>query len=295
MAGVGGSAVREATSVGASSDAGPSQGGKAPLGGSAVREATSVGVIWPAEAIWEAVAPTLANFTVEVLPQLDSTNSELMRRAHAGQTEPILLVVENQTAGRGRLGRDWLSQGSNTPALTFSLGMPLHMADWSGLSLAVGVSVASSLHPELQLKWPNDVWFKGRKLAGILIETVNIGSTRFAVIGVGLNIGPQDTDGLSTAPAWLQELLPDVDAPQALLCIAAPLVQAVQRFEAQGLAPFLKTFAARDALAGRAVSLSDGTHGQAQGVDGRGALLVHTDAGLKKISSAEVSVRPMAN
>ncbi len=248
---------------------------------------------WPAEAIWEAVSPALPSFSVEILPQIDSTNSELMRRARAGQTEPILLVAESQTAGRGRLGRDWLSQGASTPALTFSLGMPLHMADWSGLSLAVGVSVARSLHPALQLKWPNDVWFEGRKLAGILIETVNIGSTRYAVIGVGLNIGPREAVGLSTPPAWLQELLPGIDAPQALQRIAAPLVQAVQVFETQGLAPFLKTFATRDALAGRAVTLSDGTHGQAQGVDSSGALLVHTDAGLKKISSAEVSVRPV--
>ena len=97
---------------------------------------------------------------------------------------------------------------------------------------------------------------------------------------------------VSTAPAWLRELLPDVEAPQVLLRLAAPLVQTVQRFETQGLAPSLKAYAARDALAGRTVILSDGTQGQAQGVDGSGALLVHTDAGLKKISSAEVSVRP---
>jgi BirA family transcriptional regulator, biotin operon repressor / biotin---[acetyl-CoA-carboxylase] ligase len=113
------------------------------------------------------------------------------------------------------------------------------------------------------------------------------------VIGVGLNIGPREATGLSTPPAWLQELLPDMDAPQALLRIAAPLVQAVQRFETQGMTPLLQAFAARDALAGRTVTLSDGTHGQAQGVDGSGALLVHTDVGLKKISSAEVSVRPV--
>jgi BirA family transcriptional regulator, biotin operon repressor / biotin---[acetyl-CoA-carboxylase] ligase len=271
--------------------------------------------MWPGEAIWEAVSPALPTFSVEILPQIDSTNSELMRRARAGQTEPILLVAESQTAGRGRLGRAWLSGGSapdhpqqgtapsggsaahqvasvGATSLTFSLGLPLHMTDWSGLSLAVGVSVARSLHPALQLKWPNDVWFEGRKLGGILIETVNIGSTRYAVIGVGLNIAPREAAGLSTPPAWLQELLPGIDAPQALLRIAAPLVQAVQIFEAQGLAPFLNPFAARDTLTGRAVTLSDGTHGQAQGVDASGALLVHTDAGLKKVSSDEVSVRP---
>ena len=64
---------------------------------------------WPAEAVWEAVAPLLPGFTVEVLPSIDSTNTELMRRARAGQTEPTLLVAEQQTAGRGRLGRVWQS------------------------------------------------------------------------------------------------------------------------------------------------------------------------------------------
>jgi BirA family transcriptional regulator, biotin operon repressor / biotin---[acetyl-CoA-carboxylase] ligase len=244
---------------------------------------------WPAEAIWEAVAPGLPGFTVEVLPQVDSTNTELMRRARAGQCEPVLLVAESQTAGRGRLGRDWQSDGGS---LAFSLGLPLQMADWSGLSLAVGVSVVTSLHPSLQLKWPNDVWLQDRKLAGILIETANINSTRYAVIGVGVNIAPREATGLATPPAWLQELLPGVDAPQTLLRLAAPLVQAIKRFEVQGFTPSLQAFHARDALAGRDVTLSDGTLGQARGVDSSGALLVHTSAGLKKISSSEVSVRP---
>ena len=249
---------------------------------------------WPVEAIWEAVAPTLPGFTVEVLAEIDSTNTELMRRARAGRFEPVLLVAEGQTAGRGRLGRQWDS-GSGPQAgdsLTFSLGLPLQMADWSGLSLAVGVSVAQSLHPTLQLKWPNDVWLQGRKLAGILIETALVGAARYAVIGVGVNIAPRDAAGLATPPAWLRELEPGIDAPQALQRLAPPLVQAVRRFEAQGWGPFAPDFAKRDALAGGGVQLSDGTSGQAGGVDGNGALLVHTSGGLVKVSSSEVSVRP---
>jgi BirA family biotin operon repressor/biotin-[acetyl-CoA-carboxylase] ligase len=246
---------------------------------------------WPAEAIWEAVAPGLPGFTVEVLPEVDSTNTELMRRARAGRLEPVLLVAEAQTAGRGRLGRTWHS-GAPGDVLTFSLGLPLRMADWSGLSLAVGVGVAQSLHPDLQLKWPNDVWWQDRKLAGILIETTQVGEERYAVIGVGINITPRESAGLNTAPAWLRELAPLVDAPAALLRVAPALVQAVQRFEIQGWTPFLSAYAARDALAGRDVQLSDGSQGQARGVDEHGALLVHTSSGLKKISSAEVSVRP---
>jgi BirA family biotin operon repressor/biotin-[acetyl-CoA-carboxylase] ligase len=160
----------------------------------------------------------------------------------------------------------------------------------------VGISVVQSLHPALRLKWPNDVWLHDRKLAGILIETVSPGdhpASRYAVIGVGINIQPRDATGLATPPAWLAEVLPGIDAPQALLRIAAPLVQALKAFERHGFSPFQTRFNELDALGGLAVTLSDGTEGIARGVDGVGALLLHTAQGLKKVTSAEVSVRPL--
>jgi BirA family biotin operon repressor/biotin-[acetyl-CoA-carboxylase] ligase len=253
-------------------------------------------VIWPAEAVWEAVSPLLPGFTVEILPEIDSTNSELMRRARAGRMEPVLLVAEQQTAGRGRLGRGWRSGVGES--LTFSLGLPLAPADWSGLSLAVGVSLAESLHPRIQLKWPNDLWLSDRKLAGILIETASFGEgrdvQRYAVIGVGINIAAPQSSGLSTAPAWVRELLPDAQAGDLLLQLAGPLVQAVQAFEALGFGPFQARFDARDLLRDRAVLLSDGTEGTAHGTDEAGALLVHTAAGMNTVTSSEVSVRPAA-
>jgi BirA family biotin operon repressor/biotin-[acetyl-CoA-carboxylase] ligase len=252
---------------------------------------------WPAEAIWEAVVADLPGFTVELLPQIDSTNSELMRRARAGRQQPVLLVAAVQTAGRGRLGRQWFSEVGATSSLTFSLGLPLAPRDWSGLSLAVGVSVAQSLHPDLRLKWPNDIWLNDCKLAGILIETANVGDmpgARYAVVGVGINIKVRDATGLATPPAWLQEVLPGIDAPQALLRVAAPLVQAIKAFEAHGFAPFQTRFNERDALGGLTVTLSDGTSGIARGVDGVGALQVQTAQDLQKITSSEVSVRPLA-
>jgi BirA family transcriptional regulator, biotin operon repressor / biotin---[acetyl-CoA-carboxylase] ligase len=257
-------------------------------------------VQWPAEAIWEAVAPLLPGFTVEVLPQIDSTNSELMRRAHAGQLEPVLLVVEHQTAGRGRLGRQWFSggkgntaaeQGNTGASLTFSLGLALAPTDWSGLSLAVGLSLVQSLHPDLRLKWPNDVWWQDRKLAGVLIETVSVGEVRYAVIGVGINITARDSTGLAVPAAALNEVLPGVDAPAALQRLALPLARAVLRFAIDGFGPLRQSFHARDVLMGREVTCSDGQMGIARGVDATGALLVHTQTGVKKISSAEVSVR----
>ncbi len=267
---------------------------------------------WPAEAIWEAVVPLLPGFSVEVLPEIDSTNTELMRRARAGQLEPVLLVAEHQTAGRGRLGRSWQSAAAvnadSVPAegrgvrrgvawgLTFSLGLVLEPKDWSGLSLAVGLSMVQSLHPALQLKWPNDLWWQGHKVGGILIETASVGSTRYAVIGIGLNIHTPTTnpsgDLWRTPPESLQALLPGVQAVDVLQQVVLPLVKCLQRFEAEGFAPLRAEYQKRDLLIDSEVVCSDGVTGVARGVDASGALLVHTAAGLRKISSAEVSVRP---
>lgn len=248
---------------------------------------------WNAEAIWEQVVPLLPDFTIEILPRIDSTNTELMRRARTGQLEPTLLVAERQTAGRGRLGRDWQSDtDAGLATLTFSFGLPLRPADWSGLSLAVGLSVVQSLHPDLKLKWPNDVWLQERKLAGILIETASLGEVRYAVIGIGINLLPRDSTGLRTPAAALQEVLPGIDGPSALQAVILPLVQALQDFEKNGFAHLRAAFHARDLLYGREVQCSDAVAGTARGVDASGALLVHTANGLHKISSSEVSVRP---
>lgn len=285
------------------SSAGSPQAAKAPVWGP---------IHWPAEAIWAAVSPSLPGFSVEILPEIDSTNTELMRRARAGQADAVLLVAERQTAGRGRLGRQWFSGNDGhtegqfgavptsdgatcverQPALTFSLGLALVPKDWSGLSLAVGLALAESLHPSLQLKWPNDLWLQGRKLGGVLIETASFGELRYAVIGIGLNITPRSGQGLRTPPAALSEVLPGVNAPTALARLVPPLVSAVQRFESDGFGPLRAAFHARDVLYGKEIVCSDGTTGFGRGVDTAGALLVHTESGLKKITSAEVSVRP---
>ena len=260
---------------------------------------------WPIAAIAQAIAPLLPGFSAEVLPRIDSTNSELMRRFRAsGQALPTLLVAEQQDAGRGRLGRQWHSQRGDS--LTFSLGLPLSPADWSGLSLAVGVSVAQSLDPQaagIALKWPNDLWVRERKLGGILVETASAGEQRYVIVGVGLNIRApswnpaldvQPTQAPVVPPAHLQALSPHWDAPAALLVLAAPMVRALLAFERAGFAPFQPGFAARDLLAGREVQLSDGRSGLACGVTAQGVLRVQTAEGLQEISSAEVSVRPSA-
>jgi BirA family transcriptional regulator, biotin operon repressor / biotin---[acetyl-CoA-carboxylase] ligase len=270
---------------------------------------------WPAETIWQQVMalglPSLASFSVEILPELDSTNSELMRRARSGRLEPTLLTAETQTAGRGRMGRGWLSSPGDS--LTFSLGISLAPASWEGLSLAVGVSVAESLQgtitspgASIQLKWPNDLWLQDRKLAGILIETANVPppvtpfsaarpQERYVVIGIGINIAPRPaTPDLRQTPACLQEFAPASTPQTALQQLFTRLLADILLFEREGFAAFAGRFTDRDALQSRAVTLSDGSEGRAQGVDGSGALLVHTSQGVQRVASQEVSVRPAA-
>jgi BirA family biotin operon repressor/biotin-[acetyl-CoA-carboxylase] ligase len=198
--------------------------------------------------------------------------------------------------------------------------LPLSPKDWSGLSLAVGVALAAALDApvpadaaqpldesaasarqpghRIGVKWPNDLWLLndeggGRKLGGILIETVAAGSRRLAVIGVGLNVLPMSTSDVATGYACVQELDPDATAPKVLARVAKPLVGALQRFEREGFQAFADEFAARDMLFGRAVLTThpDVPEGVAAGLAADGSLLIRTDAGMKEVSSGEVSVR----
>ena len=246
---------------------------------------------WPAENIWEAVVPRLPGFSIEILPEIDSTNTELMRRAKNGQLDPILLVAERQTAGRGRQGRAWLGEVGH--ALTFSIGLPYQPRQWSGLSLAVGLSLAESLHPDVQLKWPNDLWRQGKKLGGILIEASTQGQQSYAVIGVGLNIQLPAAADLRTPPAALCEFWEGVTAPHALERLAAPLMASLQTFESDGFVPLQHRFDQRDALKGQPITTSDGQQGLCLGVDPQGALQMSTENGMILINTSEVSVRPL--
>jgi BirA family biotin operon repressor/biotin-[acetyl-CoA-carboxylase] ligase len=219
----------------------------------------------------------------------------------AGDTQPCLLVAEHQTRGRGRMGRDW--QSSAGVSLTFSLSLPLAPHDWSGLSLAVGVALADALEPptaqpaRIGLKWPNDLWIvdapgRGRKLGGILVETVAVGGHRMCVVGVGLNVLPQPIEGLGSGFACLHELQDDISAPAALARVAAPLLLAIKRFEREGFAPFAAAFDRRDLLRGlRVVTLAgQPLEGIAEGIDERGALRVRAGE-MHALVSGEVSVR----
>ena len=220
--------------------------------------------------------------------------------------QPCLLVAEQQTHGRGRHGRSWQAQPG--ASLTFSLAIPLAPADWSGFSLAVGVALAEALDPAgardatgasptrpwIGIKWPNDLWLmppagaagSGRKLGGLLIETVSAGALKLAVVGVGLNVLPMGLDEAqaSSGFACLHELDSTATAPAVLARVALPLVEALQR----GLPVIAGVGVSGEAGAAAA---EGGISGVADGVAGNGALRLITADGLREMISGEVSVR----
>jgi BirA family biotin operon repressor/biotin-[acetyl-CoA-carboxylase] ligase len=258
---------------------------------------------WDAETLWQDLEPRAPGLTVEVLAETGSTNTLLLDRGRQGHDAPCLLVAERQSAGRGRLGRAWWSQPGQS--LTFSLGLKLAPADWSGLSLAVGLALAEALGERIGLKWPNDLWLRGddRKLGGILIEVAPLAEPglrpgeRWVVIGAGLNVAPlpdtpPDTDTFRTGHACLQEFEPALSAPQVLHRVARPLLDAVLAFESDGLSPLRTRYATRDVLAGRTV-LAGAVTGIASSLTADGSLQVRDAHGnLHAVHSGEVSVRP---
>jgi BirA family biotin operon repressor/biotin-[acetyl-CoA-carboxylase] ligase len=235
----------------------------------------------------------------------------------AADVQPCLLVAEHQTGGRGRMGRVW--KAAPVASLTFSLSLPMNPPDWSGLSLAVGVALAEALDPRtpgdgsaprIGLKWPNDLWLMepgaetgalaqpgsrlGRKLGGVLIETVAAGKRRLAVIGIGINVQPMHaTTELNTGYGCVQELDAALTAPATLARVALPLVKALIEFNRRGFAAFVDRFAERDLLRGRAITTTqpDVAEGIADGVSANGMLRVITTDGPREVGSGEVSVR----
>ena len=298
----------------------------------------AVSLQWNTENLWTELSALLPGLSIEVVARCESTNTVLVDRARrsggsnesgpsrpgeleppisgpiplvvatplgrrAGDTQPCLLVAEEQTRGRGRWGKSW--QSSVGASLTCSLALPFAPPDWSGLSLAVGAALADALDPPnrrdapwIGLKWPNDLMrVEGdappRKLGGVLIESVPVGSRRMAVMGVGLNIAPQTVVELSNGFACLQEFEPGIDAPSALQRIAKVWIEAVLEFQRDGFAPFKARFERRDCLAGRNVvtTLDDLPTGVAAGIDDGGALLLRVGPSLRRVGVGDVSVR----
>ncbi len=263
-----------------------------------------------AAALRAALPQALQGWTLELVEETGSTNADLTQacRQAPWSDAGILRLAYRQTAGRGRQGRPWQGQAG----LTFSVAMPLALApsQLSGLSLAVGLALAQALSDvdtglgaRVGLKWPNDLQIDGRKLAGILIEAVPAGPQRvWAVIGIGLNLlrDAQMEVALGRELAGVAEAMPGFDAQRDATGLVAAVLARLgamrELFLAQGFAPMAAPWSALDAYRDQPVRLlHDGqvlAEGMARGVDGDGHLLLETPAGLERISSGELSLRP---
>lgn len=255
------------------------------------------------EAVAALCRQAASQVAIRIVDKTGSTNADLVA-ALPKLSAPTLLLAKTQTAGRGRAGRSWYSAPEQS--LTFSLAWKFHlpMQGLVGLPLAVGVAIAEALAMlgvHVRLKWPNDILFEGRKLAGILIESASAGSVPYdaswAVIGVGINmvLDAQLVECIGRSAAgipWLAEL----DRNVLLATLLNSLAEAMVQFEQEGFAAFAERWNTLHAYAGQAVAILDNGsilhEGTALGVDDIGRFLLQTAGGTLGIMAGDVSLRP---
>jgi len=250
--------------------------------------------------------PATLPLTVEVVDQIESTSSELMRRAQRRDVHRVALAAEWQTAGRGRRGRAWTAIAGGS--LTFSLGWKFEQGAGflAGLSLAVGVGVVRGLEAagfkHVALKWPNDLIHRHMKVGGILIELNGdaLGPTT-TVVGVGLNVRlPQHAR--KDIPVPVTDLAsvagrkaPPIDRNQLLADLLAELASVLDVYANEGFAPFAAEWQHRHAYQGKAVRLllPDGATvtGKVAGVDASGALVLADGPRRARFLSGEITLR----
>lgn len=210
----------------------------------------------------------------------DSTNERARRLALAGAPHGTLVTADEQRAGRGRQGRAWTAPPRS------AVLMSVVLREFSAmLPLSAAVAVCEAVPVAARIKWPNDVWLEGRKLAGILVE--GRPQEGWAVLGIGLNVA------VTELPAPLDETATSlhlggaatVSVDQAL----AAVVEALERWLPRPAAEVLAAWRSRDALLGRTVRWSNGSkQGVAAGVDDSGALVVETVDGRVTLDAGEV-------
>lgn len=244
-------------------------------------------------------AASAAHIAIEVVAETGSTNADLLARA-ATLSGPVLRIAGQQTAGRGRAGRPWLSQ----PGATLMFSLAWHFAGplqrLAGLPLAVGVALGESLEAlgvPVRLKWPNDLLKDGDKLAGILVETQAAPDGGvWAVIGIGLNLlMPDELErqigrSVSAVP-WLAQM----ERNELMAALLNRLATALAEFSDAGFGAFGERWNRLHAHQGMLVNIVDRgqvlQQGTAQGVDRDGRLLLQTASGLVAIMSGDVSLR----
>lgn len=239
---------------------------------------------------------------MDIRLQVDSTNRLALQGIGSGRHQGMLYLAESQTAGRGRRGRHWHSPFARNLYFSLVWSFTGGAAALEGLSLAVGVALVRALEnmgvEGVQLKWPNDVQFQGRKLAGILLEmSGDAAGLCHVVVGVGVNVAmPAATESDIDQP-WTdvgQLLGRAPDRNQLLAAVLNELLPLLSDYAELGLVHYLSEWQARDALAGRQVTVltAEATcSGTVSGINRQGALVLDTAAGSRLFYAGEVSLR----
>lgn len=244
---------------------------------------------------------------VEVVETSSSTNADVAARFAAGEPEGLVVVAENQTAGRGRLGREWVAPPRSSLTVSFLVVPPASVAPsrWSWLPLLTGLAAAAAVRRvtgvEVGLKWPNDVLAAqggeqgGLKLGGILLERVEREGSAAAVVGVGLNC-TQDADELPVPQATSLALAGarDLDRAALLSALAEELGERLDAWvRGEDLRP---AYVERCVTLGQQVRVSvpgGDVLGEAVDIDPGGRLVVRTASGEEHLGAGDVvHVRP---
>ncbi len=236
-----------------------------------------------------------------LLQEVDSTNSFLMRDDVEAKGYSLCLA-ERQTAGRGRRGREWHSPYAKNLYMSISFSLPGGAEVLEGLSVVLGVAIANCLSsrgvPNVGLKWPNDIWVDGKKLAGILVELKGEAEFGWKVVaGLGINVRMSEHEGMQVDQPWtsIERLVGDASLERSLWASALTesLIETIDRYRIEGLQGLLADWSKFDILQGRQVELSvGGVLGLCHGIDSRGRLLVDVNGKMSAVNAGEVSVRP---
>lgn len=210
------------------------------------------------------------------LRSVDSTNLRARSLALAGAPHGTLVTAWEQTAGRGRQGRAWTAPPGRSLLMSLVLREPPPL-----LPLLTAVAVSDVCGPGAQIKWPNDVWLGGRKVAGILVE--GRPQEHWAVAGIGLNVAVREAD----FPEELRSHATGMGLePEDVERVLAALLEALAA-RLDDPAGALAAWRSRDALRGRSITWNGGS-GTADGVDEDGRLVVVTAAGHATLDAGEV-------
>jgi BirA family biotin operon repressor/biotin-[acetyl-CoA-carboxylase] ligase len=231
---------------------------------------------------------------------IDSTNEEARRRALAGEIGPLWIVADEQTAGRGRRGRSWISPEGNlhVSALMIDSCPPAHAAQ---LGFVAGVALASAAKDlgatDVGLKWPNDLMSGGAKSAGILTEGVGLGGGRIAyVVGIGVNCA-YAPEGLSYATSCLTRAGGKaVGACELFARLAQRFDEALDAWRGgHAFGPIRAAWLECALGLGEWIAIQNGAGKRAgvfEGIDAAGRLLMRSEHGLESIEAADLTLSP---